>query len=59
MGEGLGGGRPPAAMIAAMAARGGLSTRSNREGRGLALVEDGREVLTLKGIEPKWLDGGD
>jgi len=53
MGEQVEGGRPLAAMIAAVAARGELSTGSNRGGRGLALEEDGRVVLTSKGIEPR------
>ena len=53
MGEQVEGGRPLAAMIAAVAARGELSTGSNRGGHGLALEEDGRVVLTSKGIEPR------
>ena len=36
-----------------------LTKGRNREGRGLALVEDGREVLTSKGIELGRLDWGD
>ena len=36
-----------------------LTKGRNREGRGLALVEDGREVLTSKGIGPRWPGRGD
>ena len=55
-GTGDGGGlrRPRRPWSWRLGARGELSAGRNREGRGLALVEDGRKVLTSKGIRPRW-----
>ena len=50
MGDGGGLRRPRRPWSCRPGARGELSTSRNKEGRGLALVEDGREVLTSKGI---------
>ena len=59
MGEGLGGGRPWAAMIAAMAACGELAGKRERESLGLGLVEEGVGTLTVKPIELWWPGYGD
>ena len=59
MGDGGGLQRPRRPWSWRPGARGELSTGKNRDGRGLALVEDGREVLTSKGIGLRWSERGD
>ena len=53
MGEGVEGGPPRAAMATVMGARGELCLGSERGCRELGQVEEGVEVLTLKGIGPR------
>ena len=53
------GGPPRVAMAAAMGARGELGSAREREGCELGLVEVVTGVLTVKGIELRWLGWGD
>ena len=53
------GGPPRAAMAAAMGARGELGSGREREGCELGLVEEVTGVLTVEGIELRWLGWGD
>ena len=46
-------------MAAAMGARGELGSGREREGRELGLVEEVIGVLTVEGIELRWLGWGD
>ena len=55
MGEGVEGGPPRAAMAAAMGAHGERCSGKEEEGRGLGRVEEGVGVLTVGGIELRWL----
>ena len=59
MGEGVEGGWPRAAMMAAMSARGELGLGREGGWRWFGKVEEGMRMLTSKGIGPRWLDGGD
>ena len=59
MGDGVEGGPPRVAMAAAMGARGELGSGREREGCELGLVEGITGVLTVKGIELRWLGWGD
>ena len=59
MGEGVEGGPPRAAMVAAMGACGELGSGREREGCELGLVEEVTGVLTVEGIELRWLGWGD
>ena len=59
MGEGLEDGPPRAAMVMAMGARGELCSSGEVEGRGLEHVQEDMGVLTVEGIGPRWLGGGD
>ena len=59
MGEGLKDCLHRAAIVAVSRARGELARRWEMEGRGLGLVEESAEVLTVEGIGPRRLGGGD
>jgi hypothetical protein len=59
MAEGLEGGRPRAAIVAAPGAPGELGSGRDGGGRWLGKVEEGVGVLTIKPIEPKWPERGD
>ena len=59
MGQGVEGGPPRAAMAAAMGVRGELCSGKEEEGRGLGRVEEGVGVLTIGGIELRWVGWGD
>jgi len=53
------GGPPRAAMATAMGARGELGSGRGRERHGLGEVDEVMEMLTSKGIAPRWTGGGD
>ena len=59
MGDGVEGGPPRAAMATAMGARGELGSGRGRERHGLGEVDEVMEMLTSKGIAPRWTGGGD
>ena len=46
-------------MDGGLRARGELCSGREGAGRGLGLVEEGHEVLTAGGIEPRWTGRGD
>jgi len=46
-------------MDGGLRARGELCSGREGAGRGLGLVEEGHEVLTAGGIEPRWPGRGD
>jgi hypothetical protein len=59
VGDGVEGGPPRAVMTAAMGACGELYSGKEEEGGGLGRVEEGVGVLTIGGIELRWLGWGD
>ena len=59
MGDRVEGGPPRAAMATAMGDRGELGSCRGRERHGLGEVDEVMEMLTSKGIAPRWTGGGD
>ena len=59
MGDRVEGGPPRAAMATAMGARGELGSGRGRERHELGEVDEVMEMLTSKGIAPRWTGGGD
>ena len=59
MGEGLEDGPPRAAMATAMGAHGELGSGRSRKRHEVGEVDEVMEMLTLKGIAPRWTGGGD
>ena len=59
MGDGVEGGPPRPAMATAMGARGELGSGRGRKRHELGEVDEVMEMLTLKGIAPRWTGGGD